>query len=281
MVGGPPRGTLHTTETKGWIQRTDGGSPYHAQIRDTLDGGPIELRQYLGFDVAARSLRNMAGGVQTNRQGTRHPQLSILGYARQSADLSVPMMNSLAWFMRWCETEYDIGRRAIARTGGGGSCYGSSSPCRMPFAKWITWDGWAAHQNVPENTHWDAGKLDWEYLIMYGGGNVTPITEEQELERGDTGLAVANMQRGLIENHDFDLGEWDPYAPGYPPGADGDFGESTEDAVVQFQTAMELDPTGIVEGVTAALILERDPAVGVKLDVDKVSVVKTVRLKPE
>lgn len=97
---------------------------------------------------------------------------------------------------------------------------------------------------------------------MLGGDPLPPIPppiepeDGQVLKRGDDNLAVADIQRGAIVNHGADLGNFTPWGPGYPPGADGDFGDVTETWVRGFQGACGLVATGIVDGLTAALILD-------------------------
>jgi hypothetical protein len=85
-------------------------------------------------------------------------------------------------------------------------------------------------------------------------------TEAPMLKRKDQGRAVADIQRDLIEIHGHDLGDFEPFAEGYPPGADGDFGSGTEDSVRNFQVGRDLDDIsgvvlGRVDALTASLIL--------------------------
>ena len=82
------------------------------------------------------------------------------------------------------------------------------------------------------------------------------------MRRGDSGQAVADLQRAAIETHGADFGAWDPWGPGYPSGADGDYGPATESFVLDFQRTRGLEPTGIVDGLTAALILSGEPTGG-------------------
>ncbi len=82
------------------------------------------------------------------------------------------------------------------------------------------------------------------------------VSEAQVLEKGDNGISVAKLQAQLIEL-DFDLGNWDPFMPGYPAGADGSYGGATVTAVENFQTSEALIVTGKADGVTLYFIREQ------------------------
>ncbi len=70
--------------------------------------------------------------------------------------------------------------------------------------------------------------------------------DEMSLKRGDKGHAVTKHQKGLMA--------WNPKAlPQF--GADGDFGGETEAWVKKYQEAADLPQTGVIDGVTSALII--------------------------
>ncbi len=74
--------------------------------------------------------------------------------------------------------------------------------------------------------------------------------DEMTVKRGDRGTAVTLFQEALKA--------WNPRAlPRF--GADGDFGEETEIWVANFQQALDLESRGVIDGVTAALLLEFRP----------------------
>jgi D-alanyl-D-alanine carboxypeptidase/Putative peptidoglycan binding domain len=83
---------------------------------------------------------------------------------------------------------------------------------------------------------------------FYEGGGAPPPggDEEMSLSKGDKGNAVGKHQEGLIV--------WNPAAlPKF--GADKDFGGETEEWVKNYQKAADLDQTGVIDGVTSALII--------------------------
>ena len=217
MVGGKAHATLHTTETRSWA----GAQYYHIAFMEVAPG-LVEVRQYRPFNMAARGLRNLPGGVQTNRQGSVHIQPVIIGYAKDAPDrgaFSPAMYRALHQFALWCEAEWGTPRKFYARQGAG-NCYGYGSECRMSHYEWVRYGGWSAHQNAPENTHWDAGLVDWERLLQGTG-------EQQEEDdmfcaKGDNGAKVEYWQRRILRI--------DPAAlPQF--GADADYGNETAGAV--------------------------------------------------
>lgn len=213
-VGGPPRAVLHTTETRSWA----GAAYYHVQFMEVAPG-VIEIRQYRPFNRASRALRNLAGGVQTNRQGSVNINACVVGYARESATWSDAMYRALHEFALWAEAEWAIPRKEYVRTGGG-ECYGYYSPCRMSKSMWVSYNGWAAHQNVPENTHWDAGHVNWGKLL--DGVDLPEESDDMFCVKGDKGDKVEYWQLRMLRIDPNSL-------PNY--GADADYGGETAAAV--------------------------------------------------
>lgn len=237
MVGGPSRIVLHTTETAGVPRYGDpAGANSAPHFTVTPDGSVL---QHHPISRAARALRNVAGGVQTNRQGLHNVQVEIVGWAKNGSNLPAPQAAALRRLVAWAraETGADARFRPISR---GGNCYGATSPCRMSAREWVSFDGVCGHQEVPENTHWDPGAFDFATAL-------TDPHEETAMQRGDRGNAVRKIQLALKA--------WNPDAlPN--AGADGDFGAETEEWVRRYQGAADLEPTGRVDGLTAAFLLE-------------------------
>jgi len=101
---------------------------------------------------------------------------------------------------------------------------------------------------------WSAHNRGWTHAGLVPGLDYhIPQETEAVLKRGDKGQAVADIQAALSDLG-YDLGDYRPYGPGYPKGADGDYGTATETAVRQFQTKVNLAATGIVNGLTAAIL---------------------------
>ena len=127
-----------------------------------------------------------------------------------------------------------------------------------------------AHGNHIHMSTFPKMKSSWWYrppckggtlIVIYEDGTTgntfgdppPPIMEDDmALRRGDTGNAVAKMQKGLLA--------WNP-ASLPSGGADGDYGAETEDAVSGYQNASNLDDTqdfdtyGVADPTTLAYIL--------------------------
>ena len=235
MVGGPSKIVLHTTETKG-VPRYGDPAGLNSAPHFTVDRDGT-VYQHHPINRASRSLRNLKGGVETNRQGMYCVQIELVGYARDGSNLPAAQMSALRRLVAWvmAETGIDPVWRDIDR---GSHCYGANSPCRMPPRQWVEFEGVCGHQEVPESTHWDPGNFDMSTLFG---------EEEQVMRRGDRGNAVRKLQWALKA--------WNPDA--LPTaGADGDYGPETEEWVRRYQTAAELTPTGVADGVTVAFLLE-------------------------
>ena len=87
----------------------------------------------------------------------------------------------------------------------------------------------------------------WGWMTKYfdysESGEVAPGRDhlgDRTLENGMSGEDVRELQEGLIRLG-YDLGRW---------GADGDFGDATEEAVRSFQRAKKLPVTGIADSAT-------------------------------
>lgn len=126
----------------------------------TVDASKIY--QHIDTDTAARSLRNVKGGVQTNRD--RALQIEVVGFAGKTKNKAT--MKNLARLCRWLEQTHDVplvwpaGLPKPAKNG------------KDPGGHLRSTDAWAkgghfGHCHVPENTHWDPAytKAEVEYLM--------------------------------------------------------------------------------------------------------------------
>jgi hypothetical protein len=157
---------LHTTEGSsiaGAEAAFQANNSWPHLIFDPRNG---QWKQYLDFSTAGRALRNMTGGVETNRResdGLPGPdviQVEIVGFAADTSNWPADWRLRLAQFViELCE-----------RTGipilfpchfDGNDAYGLNGSVRCSNQEWLDVRGVVGHQHVPENTHWDPGHLGW------------------------------------------------------------------------------------------------------------------------
>lgn len=162
----PFRGVLHTAESKDYHPSKSSyfghSNPPHFTI--VKKGANVKIYQHYSINVASRALANPTkpvDDVQTNRMAAI--QIEICWYAAQIESLPVDLKDELRGLMRWIEGEANIQR--MAPTFYGNEAYGEGGVARMSTQKWTSFNGWCGHQHVPENLHWDPGKIDIAYLL--------------------------------------------------------------------------------------------------------------------
>lgn len=162
-TGGPFRGVLHTTESRDYTPSTTTyyghSNPPHFTLAMTSDKAVIY--QHYSINVAARALANPPGGVQTNRQSSI--QIEIAWTAKDIGHLPDIMVAKLKRWMRWVEAQTGI--KQVAPKFFGSEAYGHGSAARMSAEEWNSFNDWCGHQHVPENDHWDPGKIDMQRLF--------------------------------------------------------------------------------------------------------------------
>ena len=168
-VGGPYRGVLHTTEGTSYIGAKQAYLKNGSNPHFTVEGKKVW--QHVPLSKAARAMKNLPGGVETNRLSAI--QIEVVGFAR-TPDWSLDTIETVRKLMIWIEEQTGIKPSAprflsdkdgwIARL---------DAPQRMAANAWKTWDGWCGHQHVPENTHWDPGTCPITALLIR-----SPLTPE-------------------------------------------------------------------------------------------------------
>ena len=155
---------LHTTEgtsIEGACAAYKTNNSWPHETIDCRPGHGYRICRHLGYDVAARSLRNLSGGVETNRAGVI--QLEIVGTATNPAGIDwewlgreivgpicrqvgIPVQSSVAW---------------VAYP----ASYGQNAPQRLSPNGWTNYKGILGHQHAPENDHGDPGLIPIELLL--------------------------------------------------------------------------------------------------------------------
>lgn len=157
MLGGPRKVVWHTTEndpTKSsalqlanFLNRS--GNSVHL-VWNPVTG---EIVQTIPANRAGRGLRNSAGGVQTNRGGSIVIQIEVVAQASKPWTETTPMKN-LEQIVAWLDS-LGIPREWPA---GPAKSYLANNAYNRSVQDWSK-SGHFAHQNVPENIHWDSGAI--------------------------------------------------------------------------------------------------------------------------
>jgi len=129
----------------------------------TPDGDPSD-------DQPARSLRNLRGGVETNNRGGVY-QVEIVGFAGKVHTYSDGWFTNLARRVGWVCDTYGVPRVfPFPFTGNDG--YGLKGSVRISNAQWLAATGIVGHCHVPENDHWDPGRIDRLIPLVTQGATV-------------------------------------------------------------------------------------------------------------
>jgi len=163
-TAGPFRGVIHTTEFTYYtpskkIYYTHYDPPHFTLVMEESDA---KFYQHFPISVAARALENRPKGVETNRRSAI--QIEIAWTAADIDNLPEAMVERLWDWMRWVETQTGVKRTNPAEFRGE-EAKGLDGTGRMTNDEWNAFDGWCGHQHVPENEHWDPGKLDIDRLL--------------------------------------------------------------------------------------------------------------------
>lgn len=129
---------------------------------------------------SARSLRNLSGGVETNNRGGVW-QVEIVGKAADVPNYSDRWYQVLAeWVVAICE-EKGIPRK-FPYPFAGSDAYGTKGKVRLSNQEWLEVEGIIGHQHVPENTHWDPGRIDRLIPLVTGEAAVAHDQDSSELQ---------------------------------------------------------------------------------------------------
>ena len=211
---------LHTTEGStiaGAVATMKANRSWSNWVCDPATGGLMTLTDSERGD---RSLRNLSGGVETNnRPGVW--QLEIVGFAA-----NVPIYDE-DWYRTLGRIIVDIcNSKAIPKvfphpfTDDAG--YGTNGAVRLTAAQWSACEGIVGHQHVPENLHWDPGRID--RVIPYVTGD-SMAHDEDQIRRLQRFLRSQGKTTRLVP---VDIGTTGPAGD----GVDGQFGEKTASAAI-------------------------------------------------
>ena len=167
---------VHTTEGSSWPGYNGGRNAPHM----TANPRTRQLRQHISTGLSSKALVNKSGGVQTNNDGCF--QLEIIGscdraYAKKHGLYFLPNMtdDELEWLSDifvWVHKTHGVplttGKLKFVDTN---AAY-ETAPQRMSFQEWRDFKGVCGHQHVPENSHWDPGKVDVAKIVKFAQDKV-------------------------------------------------------------------------------------------------------------
>jgi peptidoglycan hydrolase-like protein with peptidoglycan-binding domain len=254
---GEPKGLLHTTESSSWPSYRGWTVHPHMTVMPYAHSH-VTVRQHIDFEHAGFALRNLPGGVQTNRD--RVFQIELVGtsskrgpgYYWPGADDDVlhdlyvkvirPMNLHLGIPMRAKKFQAYPASYGARRPTWPLPSRGRTNRVRLSGRAWDRYSGWLGHQHAPENVHGDPGAFPWARLAKIAEHLNTPSHPKpgrkttlgpRLLKMGSTGAQVRAVQRVV------------------KVGADGVFGTHTRAAVEAWQRTHSLHIDGIVGPRTA------------------------------
>lgn len=147
-VAGKPKLVWHTTEGSS-LPGYSGSQPHF-----TLDTKTGRLWQHVPIRGGAYALRNAPGGVETNR--AHAIQVELIGRAAESHTWTDGQYANIAKLARWVEKHAGVPRTC-------GVTFTTSSANKV--SDYPNYSGHLGHQHVPENDHWDPGRLTISKVI--------------------------------------------------------------------------------------------------------------------
>jgi len=204
-VGGPFRGVLHTTQG-GWngslgVFANDLTAPHVMAAPPSHPDGP-RIVQFISLDRSAYALANADGGVETNRRGAL--QVEIVGFAEDIKQLTD---DDLFWIgtkvvgpmTRAAPGPIKLeGPKFFGEEDGTLATVGSFQ--RMSASAWESFNGWCGHQHVPENDHWDPGKIDIQAIFDAASGEGFSILDRETKEYFDKKFATIRGKIKLVRD---------------------------------------------------------------------------------
>lgn len=196
-----PKGCLHTTESSGWPGYANWTVHPHATIMPKPGVG-VEVRQNVPFSRASFSLRNLAGGVQTNTDYVF--QFELIGTCERGGpgyfwpdaddavlkDLYRKVIQPLSAGFR-----IPLKARPFQAYPASYGARGKTNKVRMPGAEFDNYSGWLGHQHVPENAHGDPGLFPWNRMMTI----VTPQEETLKLDKDDQAFIARTAREAVVD----------------------------------------------------------------------------------
>lgn len=199
-LGGPFKGVFHTTEgssASGAISafKKNNSWPHF------LVGYDGKVWQFVDTNVSARALRNLSGGVETNRDSAI--QIEVVGFvSKPDAGHPQAQIDSIKALMRWIESTHGVKSQGPGRPFA--TKYGQNN-LRFTGAEWDSFNAWCGHCHVPENDHYDGLILTDFNLLLPPPGYTVPASYFTEVPivpfsvpRSQGGFIVVGQDGGVF-----------------------------------------------------------------------------------
>lgn len=168
---------LHTTESKSYSPNS--ASYYGHQLWPTATaakfGGRWQIFQHLPINIMSAAMRNLVGGVETNRDGC--VQLEIAWVAAEGHLLPTEALDVISDWMWFVHQETGIPWVFVDQfhyyPPENGIKLGQE-PWRLRGAAWDNFKGNLGHQHADENVHGDPGKMNVGHIIFRHLPIITP-----------------------------------------------------------------------------------------------------------
>lgn len=161
MLGGPKRVIWHSTENDPTRTSAYTIAEYLNRVgyQVHMVWNPVtgEIVQMIPADRAGRGLRNLNGGVQTNREGDVCVQIEVVAHA--SKPFTQYEMKGLDKIMKW------VRGLGVPDVWPGGPPPKYPSTDHVSAAVWNSKAGHYSHSQTPENDHDDPGAIDIRKLF--------------------------------------------------------------------------------------------------------------------
>ena len=192
---------LHTTEGSSFRGAKRTLEANNSRSHWLCDPATGEYEQLVDPVNPARSLRNLAGGVQTNNRGGVF-QIEIVGRAAtvtRTDGRAYPddWYEQLAeWVVMICD-DHRIPKTFPHRFHGS-DAYGRFGVARLTNQEWLDVTGIIGHQHVPENTHWDPGDISRLIPLVTGDTDMSENAVRREVKTWQEWLNTLGFEPPLV-----------------------------------------------------------------------------------
>lgn len=197
---------LHTTETGSWPTYLGGATAPHVTALANPTTNKVMFRQHFPFEVSARALRNLPGGVETNTLNC--VQIELIGTCAPATHIKFPgwtywpeapewALRQVAAFVAELHDKFPAFEVVDGAPRGWlpyPASFGNNQGQRMTPAEWHRSRGIVGHQHVPENDHGDPGHFPIDALVGFAQPAPVHLTLIQRVRR----TLVAARERAII-----------------------------------------------------------------------------------